>query len=141
MLVPRRSAALPPGPRSGCDLAGDVWAAAPPGSDCGTAVRAACRAAGFEPDIRFQFTEFGVVLHLVAAGLAVAVLPRLAFTEIPEGYQVHPLAAGRSTARVFTASRRANRHRPAVVVFLDALEAASAVYRSSWSGPGRPLVG
>ena len=123
------------------DLAGDVWAAAPPSSDCGTAVRAACRAAGFEPDIRYHFAEFGVVLHLVAAGLAVSVLPRLAFTEPCEGYEVHPLVSGAFNRRVFIASRRANRHRPAVLVFVDALEAASAVYRSSSSPTVGPPTG
>jgi len=105
-------------------LAGEVWAAAPARSDCGTAVREACRAEGFEPNVRYEFTEFAVVLHLIAAGMAVAMLPRLAFTEPITGYAVHPVATGGFRRRIFAASRIGNKDRPAVQAVLAAVEGA-----------------
>jgi DNA-binding transcriptional LysR family regulator len=113
------------------ELASDVWAAAPTRTDCGTAVREACRAAGFEPDVRYEFTEFAVVLHLVAAGMAVGLLPQLAFTEANNGYTVHPLSEGGFRRRIFAASRIGNRERPAVVAFLAAVVEASGEFQRS----------
>ena len=105
-------------------LADEVWAAAPARSDCGTAVREACRAGGFEPNVRYEFTEFAVILHLVAAGLAIAMLPQLAFTEPITGYTVHPVEVGGFRRRIFTAARTGSKDRPAVVAVLAALERA-----------------
>jgi len=132
MLIAAPHGRFAPGrPVALAELSGDVWAAGPARSDCGTAVREACRAAGFEPDVRYSFTEFAVVLHLVAAGMAVSLLPQLAFAEPSHGYSVHPVSDGGFTRRIFTASRLGNRDRPAVVAFLDALAESCAEFRQS----------
>jgi molybdate transport repressor ModE-like protein len=126
MLIAAPCGRFGPGrPVALADLAGETWAAASVRTDCGRAVREACRASGFEPDIRYEFTEFLVVLRLVAAGLAVALLPELAFCELEHGYDVHPLSTGGFRRHIFTATRLGNRDRPAVVAFRGALEAAA----------------
>jgi molybdate transport repressor ModE-like protein len=131
MLVAAPPGRFAPGrPVSLGDLAGETWAASSIRTDCGKAVREACRGAGFEPDIRFEFTEFAVVLQLVAAGLAVALLPQLAFSEYDHGYEVHPLSDGGFKRRIFTATRLGNRERPAVVAFLDAVAECTAEFQA-----------
>jgi len=107
------------------ELAADCFAAAPVGSDCGQAVREACRAAGFEPDVRFNFMEFPVLLDLVRAGLAVSVLPALAIVDGPAGYEVHRLSSGGFCRRVFIACRAGGRRRPAVTALLHAVTVAA----------------
>lgn len=107
------------------ELAGDRFAAAPAGSDCGKAVREACRAAGFEPDVRFNFVEFPVLLDLVRAGLAVTLLPALALAAGTDGCEVHPLSSGGFSRRVFTACREGSSRRPSVVALLAAVAAAA----------------
>ena len=120
------------------ELAGEPWAMSGLRTDCGRAVLEACRAAGFEPNVRFEFTEFGVTLRLVAAGLAVALLPELAFSELEDGYEIHAVVDGGFRRRIFTATRIGNRDRPAVVAFLDALDEATQAFtaRDEWPRVG-----
>ena len=89
---------------------------------------------GSSRNVRYEFTEFAVVLHLIAAGMAVAMLPRLAFTEPITGYTVHPVATGGFRRRIFAASRIGNKDRPAVQAVLAAVEGAVERF-----GPGSPL--
>ena len=72
----------------------------------------------------------------MAAGLAVALLPELAFSEAERGYEVHPLADGGFRRRIFTATRLGNRDRPAVVAFLDALHESTAAFTARDERPG-----
>jgi DNA-binding transcriptional LysR family regulator len=61
---------------------------------CGEMVTRACAAAGFRPHVVAQATDFSVQLELVAAGIGVALVPRLAAGAVPEGVRllpVHPL--------------------------------------------------
>jgi DNA-binding transcriptional LysR family regulator len=88
-------------------------------------VREACRAAGFEPDVRFNFVEFPVLLDLVRAGLAVSLLPALAFACGIDGFEVHPLSSGGFSRRIFTACRQGTSSRPSVVALLAAIRAAA----------------
>lgn len=115
-------------------LVDETWAMAPEASDCGAAVREACRTAGFEPQVRYAFAEFGVVLGLVAAGLAVSLLPDLAFASDPGPYDVHPVKGRSFERRIFVASRRGSRRRPALVAVIEALDAAAAVHRQGGRG-------
>ena len=48
----------------------------PDDAACGQAVRSACRAAGFEPDVRWTTDDMLLLARAVAAGHGVAVLPR-----------------------------------------------------------------
>src|SRR5947207_3115680 len=105
-------------------LASEVWAAEPPDSACGQAVRRACRAAGFEPDVRYDSRESGVLLAAVAAG-AVAVLPRLGLAAVPTGVDVLPVKGLRMHRLAFAARRRGSPARPSASLMLDRLQAAA----------------
>jgi DNA-binding transcriptional LysR family regulator len=58
---------------------------------CAEMVRRACGAAGFQPNVVAEATDFSVQLELVAAGIGVALVPRLAARALPEGLRLLPV--------------------------------------------------
>lgn len=66
-------------------LADDVWASCPPGSEPHEALLALSREYGMEPEIRYTVSEYSTQLDLVAAGLAVALVPEIAQRDTPAG--------------------------------------------------------
>jgi DNA-binding transcriptional LysR family regulator len=80
------------------DLQDDEWVAGCP--RCRGHVVDSCHAAGFEPDIAFETDNFAAVLGLVARGLGVAILPRLALgtAAIPQGAVVRRTSPGSERA-------------------------------------------
>jgi len=107
-------------------LAGAVWAAEPPQSTCGRATRAGCRAAGFDPDIRYVSSDPGVLLSAVRCAGAVALLPRLAVAEPPPGVDVLPVAGAGIRRLVYATHRRGSAGRPGIALVLASLSAAAA---------------
>ncbi|HMJ77357.1 MAG TPA: LysR substrate-binding domain-containing protein [Iamia sp.] len=118
------------GPVALADLAGDDWIVAPDEVSCGAAVRSACRAAGFEPRVRWQTDDLILHLEHVAAGHGVALLPRLGVRAGVAGIEVRPLAPPAVTRELLAVTRSAAVARPAVAAVLtaltDAAEAAPA---------------
>jgi DNA-binding transcriptional LysR family regulator len=108
------------GPVPLADLATSTWAAEPPDSSCGQAVRDACRSAGFEPDVRFNSTEFAVVLAAVAEG-AVSLLPRLAFVDAPKSVEALQVADLQTRRHIFVAYRPGTESRPSVAALIERL--------------------
>lgn len=103
------------------DFADHPWACAPLDTDCGQATLTACRGAGFEPAVDFQGIEFDAHLAMVAAGLVVALVPRLGLTQSTLAVDAvvptdHPIRR-----RIFAAVRRGTATRPAVAALLTAL--------------------
>ena len=90
----------------------------------GTAARdwatAACRAAGFEPDVQHVSTDLQIHLTLVAHGLAVALVPDLAGAAGRDGLAVHALPAAPARS-VFAAVRLGALDQPTTAAFTDAL--------------------
>ena len=107
------------------DLKEEVWAADPPTNACGRAVRSACRAAGFEPDVRYNSNEYGVLLAAVVNAGAVALIPRLGLASPPAGVDVLEVADVPTRRLVFAARRRGEPPRPGVTSVLDHLHAAA----------------
>ncbi|HEV7761840.1 MAG TPA: LysR family transcriptional regulator [Acidimicrobiales bacterium] len=107
-------AARPRARASLADYAGEVFAAPPITNACGRAVRAACRAAGFEPDVHHHSDDFAVLLAHAAAGNAVALLPASAAGPSTPAVPANPIAEP-LTRRVFTAVRTPRRDHPALV--------------------------
>ncbi|HSL27444.1 MAG TPA: LysR family transcriptional regulator [Acidimicrobiia bacterium] len=100
------------------------WVAAPlETSECGRAVRAICRSAGFEPRVQYEIDDFEVTLQLVASVDACAILPALALRRLPDRIRLIPL--GGPTRQILAVTRPAGRHRPAVRAFLDHLTRAA----------------
>lgn len=100
-------------------LAGDAWIAAPlAGLPLGALQDAG--GVGFQPRLRFEGDDFRAVLALVADGLGIELLPRLAAQDMPSGVVVRPLTGAPLTRRLYAARLRTDAVRPAVA----ALEAA-----------------
>ena len=105
------------------ELAGERWVMPPEYAACGQAVRSACRAAGFEPDVRWTSDDMLVLARAVADGHGIAVLPRLS---VPEGeVELRPLREPRLVRRLTALSRSAAAGRPSVRAVLDAVTAAA----------------
>lgn len=112
------------------DLEHEVWAAEPTTSSCGHALRSACRAVGFEPDIRFESREVGVLLGAVGAG-AVSLLPRLGTVGVPVDVDVLPIGDVPTRRYVYAARRRGETLRPGVALVLDRLQEVAAGYATN----------
>lgn len=94
-------------------LAGDAWIAAPLAGLPLGALRDA-GGVGFRPRLRFEGDDFRTVLALVASGLGIALLPRLAAQDVPRGVALRPLEGAPLTRHLYTARLRTEAARPAV---------------------------
>jgi DNA-binding transcriptional LysR family regulator len=74
------------------ELAGETWVDTPQASEARRLLVAACARAGFRPDVRFESDDYATVQQLVAAGVGVALIPRLARGLAPERVRIVPLA-------------------------------------------------
>jgi len=107
------------------DLASERWIAGCP--RCRGHLLAVCEVAGFDPAISFETDNASAVLNMVAAGLGVAMLPRLALASsaMPSGAVIrsHTPASGRSL-HVLAGSRRSPSAAAAMTV-LHSLEGSA----------------
>lgn len=85
------------------DLSDQDWVQTSASSPCARHVVRSCLAAGFEPHVTFESDDYETVQGLVAAGVGVALIPRLALTRVRPGVVVRALAP-RSPARKVTAA-------------------------------------
>ena len=79
-------------------------------SPIGQIVLSACMAAGFTPHYAARLDDHRAALRLVAAGIGVTVLPRLAAAELPGGLAVRPLVNPTVTRRIVVHARQKQRH-------------------------------
>ena len=89
------------------DLRNDDWVQTSASSPCARHVVRSCLAAGFEPNVTFESDDYETVQGLVAAGVGVALIPRLALTRVHPGIVVRELAP-RSPARSVVAATNAS---------------------------------
>ncbi|MEV7772118.1 LysR substrate-binding domain-containing protein [Kitasatospora sp. NPDC086791] len=110
------------------ELAGEQWIAGCP--QCRGHLVELCTAAGFEPRIDFATDDYPAVVGLVAAGLGVAVLPRLALQSVrPDGVSTVPVrtASGVPAVRQVVALTLPDLAEvPAVALMLERLAGAAA---------------
>ena len=90
------------------DLSDQDWVQTAETSPCARHVVRSCLAAGFEPHVTFESDDYETVQGLVAAGVGVALIPRLAVTHVHPGVVVRALAP-RSPARKVTAATTGGR--------------------------------
>jgi DNA-binding transcriptional LysR family regulator len=76
------------------DLADETWIRSTNRSSCNPFTERACRAAGFEPRIRFEFDDYTAMQNLVASGAGVAFAPDLGLSRLNPGVAVRPIAFG-----------------------------------------------
>lgn len=101
-------------------LGDEPWIASTEGTICHDWLTTSLRAGGHEPRIVHQAAEFPTQLALVAAGLGVAVVPRLAADAVPPGVVLVPVEPGLSR-RIFAVWRSEAARRPSVSAFVDTL--------------------
>jgi DNA-binding transcriptional LysR family regulator len=86
------------------DLHDQDWVQTSATSPCARHVVRSCQAAGFEPHVAFESDDYETVQGLVAAGVGVALIPRLALTRVRSGIVVRALAPRSPTRNVVAAT-------------------------------------
>jgi molybdate transport repressor ModE-like protein len=112
------------------DLAEEPWVASTHTCGCRQITERACQDAGFEPRIAFEADETLAAQALVAAGVGVTVLPRLALSTI------HPAVVARSLThapvrRVWAARLAGGYHSPASDAMLQILQDVAEEFREA----------
>ena len=106
-------------------LRNEPWLAAPSGEPSRQATDRLLAAVGLTPPVPSEFEGLGTVANLVARGLGIAIMPRLAVGAYERRLVVRELPAGLDLARdVFAVARTASVRRPSVGVIVTALRAA-----------------
>lgn len=102
------------------ELADRPFVLEPAGTTARAWSTAACRAAGFEPDVQHVSTDLQIHLTLVAHGLAAALVPDLAGADVHDGICLQTLP-GSPARSVFAAVRLGAVTHPSTAAFADAL--------------------
>jgi DNA-binding transcriptional LysR family regulator len=105
------------------ELADLHWIASNPDSTCYNVTLASCSQAGFRPDVRHYCNEWDAVCALVAAGVGIALVPRLAAIRNSRIAlrPVHPMPARRLRIAVRAGSERS----PMLSPVIEALHQAA----------------
>ena len=107
-------------------LRDEPWLAAPYGEPSRQAVDRLLAAVGVTPPVPSEFEGLGTVVNLVARGLGIAIMPRLAVGAYERRVVVREMPAGLDLARdVFAVARTASVVRPSVAVIVSALRGAA----------------
>lgn len=121
--VPQGS--VPTGSVSLSALADFPWILAGPRSHFGRAVRAECRARGFEPRIVHTAEEQFTALAMIAGGLGVSLVSDLGLALLPPGVDILPL--DELVVRTVSIAHRASATpRPSIDLVIRAVRAAAA---------------
>jgi DNA-binding transcriptional LysR family regulator len=107
-------------------LRNEPWLAAPSGEPSRRAVDRLLAAVGLTPPVPSEFEGLGTVANLVARGLGIAIMPRLAVGAYERRVVVRELPVGLDLARdVFAVARTASVVRPSVAVIVATLRGAA----------------
>lgn len=102
----------------------EPWVIGAAGGSAQRIVEVACSTAGFSPVVAHHAVDWGAVSALVAEGLGVALVPRLARLPAQDPVVRVPLHGDPAPSRrILTATRRGGRDHPAVERVLSAVEA------------------
>ncbi|MBY8880825.1 LysR family transcriptional regulator [Actinacidiphila acidipaludis] len=110
------------------DVARERWICQPPGSTCHAWLVRTLREVRTEPDLAFQSGEYATHLALVAAGLGIALVPRLGRGPLPEGAVMVPLEPA-PTRTLYALWRAGAARRPSIAV-------AVRMLREQWQTSG-----
>ncbi|MEV6103671.1 LysR family transcriptional regulator [Streptomyces sp. NPDC051940] len=107
------------------ELAGEPWVDSEVGGPCREPLQEACAAAGFSPSYGVQSGDYGSAQGFVAAGLGVALVPRLGLAQRHPGVVVRPVRGPEPVRVIQAAVREAALGLPAVRGLLDTLRNAA----------------
>lgn len=105
-----------------------AWVMEPEGTAARQWAVQQCRAAGFEPDVRYEAADLTAHVRLVASGHAVGMLPDLIWGDEPSPLTVADLP-GSPVREVFTAVRSSSRGDESVALVRTALRGAFTAHR------------
>jgi DNA-binding transcriptional LysR family regulator len=97
------------------------WMAAPAGEPSRQAVDLLLARVGGAPPVPWEFEGLGTILSLVARGIGIAAVPRLALAAGDARVAVRELPEGSPAREVYAVARAASVRRPSVAVILTAL--------------------
>jgi DNA-binding transcriptional LysR family regulator len=103
------------------DLSRESWVQTSGASPCARHVVRCCHAAGFEPAVSFESDDYQTVQGLVAAGVGVALIPRLALSTVRDDIRIRALDPASPVRKVLAATPRGAAVTPAVATMLDVL--------------------
>ena len=113
-------------------LAGEPWVASTSGCGCRQITERACEDAGFRPNVAFECDETLAAQALVAAGVGVTILPRLALTTIHPGVVVRQLSRSTPVVRRIWAAREEGAYQsPASEAMVQILLDVAEEFRSA----------
>jgi DNA-binding transcriptional LysR family regulator len=95
------------------DFADEPWVASTSISGCRKITERVCQEAGFEPRIAFEADETLAAQSLVAAGVGVSLLPRLALTTVHPGVVTRTLGRAAPVRRIWAARQKGAFQSPA----------------------------
>ncbi|MRH28072.1 LysR family transcriptional regulator [Microbacterium sp. SYP-A9085] len=107
------------------DLAGRAWVMEPRGTAARRWAVDQCRAAGFEPDVRFEVADLTAQVRLITTGHAVGLLPDLVWSGAAPTARLLDLPEA-SHRELFTAARRTTADRTGIRTVRAALKQAFA---------------
>jgi DNA-binding transcriptional LysR family regulator len=111
------------------DLSDQDWVQTSAPSPCARHVIRSCLAAGFEPNVTFESDDYETVQGLVAAGVGVALIPRLALTRVHSGIVVRALAPRSPARKVVAATMSGPGAAPSAKSMIRILSDVAARYR------------
>jgi DNA-binding transcriptional LysR family regulator len=110
------------------DLRDEDWVQTSASSPCARHVVRSCLAAGFEPRVTFESDDYETVQGLVAAGVGVALIPRLALTRVHPGVVVRELAPRSPARKVVAATMSGPGAAPAAKTMIKVLSEVAERY-------------
>jgi DNA-binding transcriptional LysR family regulator len=114
------------------------WMAAPAGEPSRQAVDRLLAGVGGAPPVPWEFEGLGTILSLVAKGIGIAAVPRLALAAGDARVAVRELPEGSPAREVYAVARAASVRRPSVAVILTALH-DGAEHLPGRGGRSRPV--
>jgi DNA-binding transcriptional LysR family regulator len=110
------------------DLRGQDWIQTSEASPCARHVVRSCLAAGYEPHVTFESDDYDTIQGLVAAGVGVALIPKLALTHVHPGIVVRDLSPENPRRNVLAATIAGPGVTPAARTMLTVLAEVSQHY-------------
>jgi DNA-binding transcriptional LysR family regulator len=117
------------------DLRDQQWVQTSASSPCARHVVRSCLGAGFEPYVSFESDDYETIQGLVAAGVGVALIPRLALSHVHPGIVVRALAPRSPVRKVTAASLAAPGVAPAAKSMIALLREVARRYTDPAPAP------
>jgi len=108
------------------DLATEQWITRADEHPVASALVRSCREAGFDPEIAFEANDYQEAQAMVAAGVGVAMAPRLTVVNMRSDVRVIPLSRPAPTRRILVARLHERPLSPAGAAFQTCLQEAAA---------------